>query len=124
FYATETITITEKGKYDKSVELELLPGQRATRDIKHPKTGEVIVKKNRKFTRAAIKKLEQAKIKSLPLDVDELVTKISARDVADESTGEVLLECNQEVTEEIVEQLRERRINSFAVLFIDNLNVG
>src|SRR5204862_8176766 len=33
FYATETIHIGEKGKYEKSVELELLPGQRATRDI-------------------------------------------------------------------------------------------
>src|SRR2546429_5915814 len=47
FYATETIYIGEKGKYEKSVELELLPGQRATRAIKHPKTGEVIVQKNR-----------------------------------------------------------------------------
>src|SRR5216684_3810866 len=90
FYATETISIGEKGKYEKSVELELLPGQRATRDIKNPKTGEVIVKKNRKFTRGAIKKLEQAKIRTLPLDVEELVTKISARDVVDENTGEVL----------------------------------
>jgi DNA-directed RNA polymerase subunit beta len=124
FYATETITIGEKGKYEKSVELELLPGQRATRDIKHPKTGEVIVKKNRKFTRAAIKKLEQAKIRTLPLDVEELVTKISAHDVVDESTGEVLLEVNEEVTEEKVEALRERGISEFKVLFIDNLNVG
>ena len=124
FYANETIFIGEKGKYDKSVELELLPGQRATRDIKNPKTGEVIVKKNRKFTRGAIKKLEQAKMKTLPLDVEELVSKISARDVVDEATGEVLLECNQEVTEEIVDQLRERGINQFPVLFIDNLNVG
>src|SRR5207253_2875770 len=70
FYATETIFISEKGKYEKSVELELLPGQRATRDIKNPKTGEVIVKKNRKFTRGAIKKLEAAKIKTLPIDID------------------------------------------------------
>src|SRR5881628_583927 len=124
FYATETIYIGEKGKYEKSVELELLPGQRATRDIKHPKTGEVIVKKNRKFTRAAIKKLEQAKIRTLPLDVEEPITKISAHDVVDENTGEVLLEVNEEVTEEKVESLRERKINSFAVLFIDNLNVG
>ncbi|HYS09984.1 MAG TPA: DNA-directed RNA polymerase subunit beta, partial [Myxococcales bacterium] len=124
FYATETIYIGEKGKYEKSVELELLPGQRATRDIKHPKTGEVIVKKNRKFTRAAIKKLEQAKIRTLPLDVDELVTKISAHDVVDENTGEVLLEVNEEVTEDKVEALRERGITEFKVLFIDNLNVG
>src|SRR6266581_2281556 len=124
FYATETISIGEKGKYEKSVELELLPGQRATRDIKNPKTGEVIVKKNRKFTRGAIKKLEQAKIRTLPLDAEELVTKISARDVVDENTGEVLLECNEEVTEEKVEQLHERGIDQFQVLFIDNLNVG
>src|SRR5882762_284264 len=124
FSATETIYIAEKGKYEKSVELELLPGQRATRDIKHPKTGEVIVKKNRKFTRAAIKKLEQAKIRTLPLDVDELVTKISAHDVVDEATGEVLLEVNEEVTEDKVEALRERGITEFKVLFIDNLNVG
>src|SRR5712672_2748495 len=124
FYATETIYGGEKGKNEKSVELELLPGQRATRDIKHPKTGEVIVKKNRKFTRAAIKKLEQAKIRTLPLDVDELVTKISAHDVVDEATGEVLLEVNEEVTEEKVEALRERGITEFKVLFIDNLNVG
>ncbi len=124
FYATETIYIGEKGKYEKSVELELLPGQRATRDIKHPKTGEVIVKKNRKFTRAAIKKLEQAKLKTLPLDAEELITKISAHDVVDEGTGEVLLEVNEEVTEEKVESLRERGVSEFKVLFIDNLNVG
>src|SRR5881398_434006 len=101
YYATETIYMHSNAEFEKSVELELLPGQRATRDIKHPKTGEIIVKKNRKFTRAAIKKLEQAKIKTLPLDAEELVTKISARDVVDENTGEVILECNQEVTEEL-----------------------
>jgi DNA-directed RNA polymerase subunit beta len=124
FYATETIFIVAKGEFEKSVELELLPGQRATRDIKNPKTGEIIVKKNRKFTRGAIKKLEAAKLKTLPLDIEELVTKFSARDVVDEETGEVLLECNEEVTEEKVEALRERKINEFKVLFIDNLNVG
>src|SRR5471032_1051464 len=124
FYATETIFIGDKGSYEKSVELELLPGQRATRDIKHAMTGEIIVKKNRKFTRAAIKKLEQSKIKTLPLDPEELITKISAHDVVDEGTGEVLLEVNEEVTEEKVEALRERGINEFKVLFIDNLNVG
>ncbi len=124
FYATETIFCGAKGEYEKSVELDLLPGQRATRDIKNPKTGEIIVKKNRKFTRGAIKKLEQAKLKTLPLDVEELVTKFSARDVVDESTGEVLLECNEEVTEEKVDALREKGINEFKVLFIDNLNVG
>ncbi|MFN7132194.1 MAG: DNA-directed RNA polymerase subunit beta, partial [Myxococcales bacterium] len=124
YYATETIYILGKDDYEKSVELDLLPGQRATRDIKNPKTGEVIVKKNRKFTRGAIKKLEAAKIKTLPLDKEELMTKVCANDIVDEGTGEVIIECNEEITEEKLEALREKGIKEFRVLFIDNLNVG
>jgi len=124
YYDTETIYVLGKQKFEKSVELDLLPGQRATRDIKNPKTDEVIVKKNRKFTRGAIKKIEAAKIKTLPMDATDLWTKVCAIDVVDEATGEVLLECNEEVTEEKVEALREKGVTEFKVLFIDQLNVG
>ncbi len=123
YYKTETISLVDDG-YEKAVDLELLPGQRATRDIKHPKTGEIIVKKNRKFTRGAIKKLEGAKIASLPVDNEELLTKVFANDLVDESTGEVIVECNDDVTEERLEELKKRGIAEFKVLFIDNLNVG
>src|SRR5512141_2123614 len=123
YYDTETIRIEGKAKYEKDLNPELLKGQRATRDIKNPKTGEIIVKKNRKFTRAAIKKLEQAKIRTLPLDVEEVYTKVSAEDVVDDATGEVLLEVNEEVSEAKIEELRKRDIKAFRVLFIDNLNV-
>ena len=123
YYATETIYIRGRNEFEKSVELELLPGQRATRDIK-TKSGEIIVKKNRKFTRAAIKKLEAAKMRTLPIDADELWTKVSAYDVVDEGTGEVILECNEEVSQEKIEELLKRGITEFKVLFIDNLNVG
>ncbi|EPX55837.1 DNA-directed RNA polymerase beta subunit [Cystobacter fuscus DSM 2262] len=123
YYATETIYLQANTEFEKSVELELLPGQRATRDIK-TKTGDIIVKKNRKFTRAAIKKLEAAKMKTLPIDADELFTKVSAYDVVDENTGEVILECNEEVSQEKVDELLKRDIKEFKVLFIDNLNVG
>src|SRR5207245_2745307 len=57
FYATETVYLEAGKKYEKSVEYDLLPGQRATRDIRHPDSREVLVKKNRKFTKAAIKKI-------------------------------------------------------------------
>ncbi|MFE8597604.1 DNA-directed RNA polymerase subunit beta [Archangium violaceum] len=123
YYATETIYLQSNTDFEKSVELELLPGQRATRDIK-TKTGDIIVKKNRKFTRAAIKKLEAAKMKTLPIDADELFTKVSAYDVVDENTGEVILECNEEVSQEKIDELLKRDIKEFKVLFIDNLNVG
>src|SRR5690606_24253199 len=125
YYDTETVYIgDEPGEYYRSVELDLLRGQRATHDVTNPETGEVIVKKNRKFTQGAIRKIEAAGISRLPLDPEELWTKIAAHDVVDEGTGEVILEVNEEVTEEKVEELRNRGIREFKVLFIDNLNVG
>ena len=125
FYATESVFIDPTDKrYTKSVEYDLLPGQRATRDIRHPESNEILVKKNRKFTRAAIRKLQESGIDRLPLDASELVGKVAAHDVVDEATGEVMLQCNEELTEAKLDELREHGISTFKVLFIDGLNVG
>ena len=122
FYSTETIFMEKGDKITKSLDVNLLPGQRATRDIKLD--GKTLVKKNQKFTRGAIRKLRDGKVDRLPMDGDELMGKVSAVDVIDPETGEVLLECNEEVTEEKLEALREAGIDTFDVLFIDGLNVG
>ena len=124
FYATESIHIDTDRKYSKSVEYDLLPGQRAARDVKHPETSEVLVKKNRKFTRSAIRKLQEFGIDRLYVEPSELVGKVAAHDVIDDVTGEVLLQCNEELTEAKLDELREHGISSFKVLFIDGLNVG
>ncbi|HEY6877765.1 MAG TPA: DNA-directed RNA polymerase subunit beta, partial [Polyangiales bacterium] len=121
YYSTETIYISDK-KYAKSIEFDLLAGQRATRDIKID--GEPIVRKNRKFTRQAIRKLKDANLDRLPLDLEEVVGKVSAQNVIDEDTGEIILGVNEEVTEDKLDRLRDANIPSFKVLFIDGLNVG
>ncbi|HEX4515437.1 MAG TPA: DNA-directed RNA polymerase subunit beta, partial [Polyangiaceae bacterium] len=122
FYNTETIYLEKGGKYAKSVEFDLLPGQRATRDIKVG--NDVVVKKNTKFTKAAIKKLREGKMDRLAADLEEVVGKVAAHDVVDKETGEVILEVNEEVTEGKLDKLREANIGDFKVLFIDGLNVG
>ena len=122
FYSTETVFLEKGGRHSKSIEYDLLAGQRATRDIKID--GEVVVKKNSKFTKAAIKKLKDKKLDRLPAEIEELVGKVSAADVIDPDTGEILLEVNEEVSEPKLERLREAKIESFKVLFIDGLNVG
>ncbi len=122
FYNTETIYLEPGKKYSKSLEFDLLAGQRATRDIKVE--GEVIVKKNRKFTRGAIKRMQEAGLERLQLDLNEVVGKYSAEDVIDKETGEVLLGVNEEVSEAKLENLRKAHIDEFKVLFIDGLNVG
>ncbi|MGD8709560.1 MAG: DNA-directed RNA polymerase subunit beta, partial [Ectothiorhodospiraceae bacterium] len=66
YYDTETIYTEGKGKFSKSIEYDLLPGQRATRDIKLG--SDVIVRKNRKFTRGAIRRLRDGGLDRLPMD--------------------------------------------------------
>src|SRR5438477_2489719 len=110
FYATETVYLDAGKKYEKSVEYDLLPGQRATRDIRHPDSREILVKKNRKFTRQAIKKLQDSKVTKLPVELSDVIGKVSAKDVIDPSTGEVLLQCNEEVTEAKLDELRDHGI--------------
>ena len=122
YYDTETIYISSEDHYAKSIEYDLLPGQRATHDI--TVGDDVIVRKNRKFTRAAIRKLKTAGLDYLPIDLSEVIGKVAAQDVIDEDTGEILLCVNEEVTEERLALLREAGISEFKVLFIDGLNVG
>jgi len=122
FYKPETIYFEKGNKYSKQIDYELLTGQRATRDVRVG--GEVIVRKNQKFTKAIMKKLKSGSFDRLPMDLSELVGKVSAEDVVDAETGEVLLDCNEEVTEITLERLREANVSEIKVLFIDGLNVG
>ena len=122
YYDTETIFVDSPSKFSKSIEFDLLPGQRATRDIKVD--GDIIVRKNRKFPRAAIRKLKNAGMDRLPMDPTEVIGKVSAEDVIDDETGEVLLGVNEEITEEKLEQIQGAGVDTFKVLFIDGLNVG
>ena len=52
------------------------PASAPRRDIRHPETREILVKKNRKFTKLAIKKLQDSKVERLPVEVAELVGKV------------------------------------------------
>ena len=100
FHSTETVFVEKGVKFNKSIEYALLQGQRATRDIRIG--GEVIVKKNAKFNKTAIRKLKEADLDRLPLEADELLEKVAAHDVINMETGEVILECNDTVANALV----------------------
>ena len=124
FYDKETVHIGKKGDLSKDVNLELLQGQRSARDIRDPETGDIVVKKNQKFTALVIRKIQRLNLESIPVDEEELFGSVVAEDVIDENTGEVLAECNSDVDVDMLERLKESGIGSFKILFIDNLNVG
>ena len=118
FYPTEEIVLENK-KILKSVEPDFLIGQKASREIKDPETGEVIVKKDRKFTRLVLKKLIAAKIKYIPVEVEEIVGRIASKDIVDPKTGEVILECNEALSREKLDEIARRGITSFRLLLLE-----
>ncbi len=123
FYNSEEVFI-EKGKFNKRVSYDLLAGQKATQDIVDPKSKEILVRKNRKITKAIVKKLEAAKIHSIPIDSDDLLGRYLAADLIDGETGEVVAEANDPIEERILEEIKKRKIESFRVLFIDHIIVS
>ncbi len=124
FYRIEKVVFEKDGKFSKLIDFDILNGQRAEEDITDPKSGESIVKKNRKFTKAIIKKMQDAGIKRLEIPLEFVVGRVASEDIVDDKTGEVLLECNHELTEAKVEELRGKGIKEVKVIYTDNLTYG
>ena len=124
FYDIEEISIDAGGAFSKDVNPVLLVGQRSNQDVVDPKTGEVIVKKSRKFTRAVLAEFEKRKIKSVALTEEEVVNRVITKDILHPKTSEVLVEVNQTLTEKDLVMLREAGVKKFSTAFIDGLNVG
>ena len=125
FYPSEEIILDGK-KIMKGIDPEspYLIGQKASRDIKDPKTDEIIVKKDRKITRFIVKRLAQSKVTHIPVEVEDIVGKVASQDIYDPATGEVVLECNQVLTREILDEIYRRKIERFKLLFIDAIGVS
>lgn len=122
YYDVEELQFAD-GVYSKKVNLKLLAGQRAVLDVVDS-AGEVLVKANRKFTKAAIRKIAESGLEMITISESEVIGQVVASDVVDMETGEILIACNQEITEATLEILREKGITSVETLFIDSVHIG
>ncbi|MBI5248797.1 MAG: DNA-directed RNA polymerase subunit beta [Desulfomonile tiedjei] len=122
FYNRQTIIILPDGLRRK-VDLKLLVGTSAPTDIYVEGSEDVLVRKNKKITRAALKRLGDRNITPLTMKREDLAGKVIAHDIIDESTGEVVAPCNKEIShdeaEQFIEDLTKRGITSFDALFIE-----
>src|ERR1051325_1814821 len=123
YYRKDTI-ILDGRKAAKRFVPDRLVGVKATRDLRNPQSNELIVKEGRKFTRAALRLMEQAGIEQIPIALEEVLGRVAAHDVKDPRTGEVLLATNEEITDEKLELFRQRGINKVEVLFLDDTHIG
>ncbi len=125
YYDKEIVSILGRDKFVKDAVSHLLKFQRASQDVKHPKTGDILVKKGKRFSRLAVEKISKIKNVKIPLGVEDIIGRIAAADVVDTTTGEVILASNEVLTEDILETIQNcKKIKQLKFLFIDDLNVG
>src|ERR1700674_868990 len=123
YYRKDIINLDPK-QYTKQFVPDHLLGSRVSRDVKDPKTGEVIAREGRKFNKAIVRAMEQAKISEVPIALDEIVARVSAHDIVDSTTGEVLIGTNEELTEETLEKLKAHGVKKIEVLFTEDAPGG
>jgi DNA-directed RNA polymerase subunit beta len=119
FYKKDVILLDGARLATQFIPAQLL-GQRVTRDVKDPRSGEVIAREGRKFNKGIVRQLEQAHVTEIPIGPEDVIGRISAHDVVDSTTGEVLLQCNDEVSEQALEQLRLHEVRKLEVLFTED----
>lgn len=123
FYETEKINVHGKRIFREFNE-KFLKGQRATRDIKDPETGNVIVNKGRMFTQRAIGQLQSAKVKMIPITVEDIIGRVFAHTIVGPKSRDPIVKANDLVDEEILSNLNDAGIKEFELIFIDGLSTS
>ncbi len=113
------VTHLEAEGFIKKETTEIIASQKATEDIQHPETGQVLVKKGRKF-RTFLKAFKDSDVTSIPVSKEDLLGKPSAQVVEDPETGEVVLDFNEEITEDKLDELMRIHSGPLRVYYIDN----
>ncbi|HEX6439164.1 MAG TPA: DNA-directed RNA polymerase subunit beta, partial [Candidatus Binatia bacterium] len=101
-----------------------LMGAKVTSDVRDPKSNDLIVKEGKKFTRPVLRQMEQAKVKQVPIALEDILGRIASHDIVNPQSKEVIVESNHPITQEKLDLIREKGIHQIEVLFIDESTVG
>ena len=122
YYHVETVKVSAD-EYLKGINPETITYQKTTIDIVDPKSGDVLIRKGRRFVKGLLNRLEKAKIKKIPVAESEILDKISAEDIVDPKTGEILINFNETITEDSLKIIKENKIKAIKLYYIDNIAV-
>ncbi|MDZ7579812.1 MAG: DNA-directed RNA polymerase subunit beta [Deltaproteobacteria bacterium] len=123
FYNSEKVLIQGK-RISKRFNPEFLKGQRASRDIKDPETGELLVKKSRIVTVRAIRRLQATSTEAIPIGMEDLIGRVFAHAIHDPQNDLLIVRANDTVDDENLAKLEKAGINEFEVLFIDGVSTS
>ncbi len=123
FYKTEKIHIVKK-QFFREVNLDYLKGQRALKDIEHPKTGEVILEKGRAFTKKAVKEILAAGIDLIPIAKEDIMGRILAGDLMHPDTKKLIAKSNDEIDKDLLKEIVASGVEEVELLVMEGPYAG
>ncbi|MCZ6479743.1 MAG: DNA-directed RNA polymerase subunit beta [candidate division NC10 bacterium] len=113
FYERDTVRFD--GSRNQVLE-GLSPGWRTAKDLTDPKGKEVVLHRGKRISAAALKELQTARVKEVPIYREDLVGRILAVDVVDQQTGEVLAEAKDKIDEKTLGKFADRGVRKIHLL--------
>ncbi|MCP4118151.1 MAG: DNA-directed RNA polymerase subunit beta [Desulfobacteraceae bacterium] len=118
FYKRERI-FRKDGALFKEFSPENLKRNRASFDVLDPQTGDVVVKKGRLFTIRALKQLQAAGLKQIPISEDDIIGKGFASTIINSETEEIIAKAGALIDGEVIEAIEAAGIDEFSILYVD-----
>jgi len=103
---------------------EGLVDRKLSREIKHPKTDEVLVAAHKRITEPIYKELLKARVTQAGVTVADLEGAYTVAELVNRQTGEVLVDSNKPLTPEMWAALAEAGISEVDVCFPERDEVG
>jgi DNA-directed RNA polymerase subunit beta len=123
FYSTEKVFLRD-GQYYKTLVPENLKGQRATRDVINPDSGDVYIKKGRMFTQRALRQMLADGVDSFAINREDLIGKVIATEIPGAGADGAPIKPNEELTEELIESIEASSITELDLLRIEGLGTS
>ena len=122
FYQVERILLRDGGLHWNVS--ESLIDRKLSKEIRHPRTGEVLVGAHKRITEPLFKEILKARVNQTEASVSDLEGAITVGELVNRQTGEVLLEANKPLTPEMWATLAEAGITEVDVCFPDRDEAG
>jgi DNA-directed RNA polymerase subunit beta len=103
---------------------EGLMDRKLSREIKHPKSEEIIVAAHKRITELLYKELLKARVAQVGVSIGDLEGAYTVADVVNRQTGEVLVESNRPMTAELWTAVAEVGITEVDVFFPERGDIG
>ncbi len=123
FYDKDVLRFRE-GKVFRDIDPILLIGQKVATEIADPENNRLLVRKGKKITKVAARRLRDLGIRETEAQLDDFFGRYAAADIVNPETGEIILGLNEPFTEEAHEAILSAGITELPLLFIDNSTIS